>query len=319
LFKAAKILVSVSLLILVLSFADIGKFLEVISNLEMKWLLAGMSLGFIRIFIGIYRLRFILKNYFDELEYKRVAVVTFIASFYNLFLPTALGGDVPKVFLLSKRLGKKTNVAACVIIERYFGFFTLSLLSLTSLFFSPQMISLNKHLTTSIFLISLFFLVSLSIFLFDIHKIIKYFESKIRFKSIKFLLNATIKISRQIKKLSFKKIIAIFFLSLIYQYMGIVSIYFFGLSADTSVSFSFYLLAIPLIWFITMIPATISGFGLREGAFIYIFSIVGMSLEKALLLNILFIFVNFLVGITGGILNIFESAKHNYKMETKNG
>ena len=58
----------------------------------------------------------------------------------------------------------------------------------------------------------------------------------------------------------------------------------------------------PLIWVIVTVPVSISGLGLREGAFAFFFTQVGVSSADAVAMSLLYYFYNVIVGGLGGIL-----------------
>ena len=63
---------------------------------------------------------------------------------------------------------------------------------------------------------------------------------------------------------------------------------------------------LPIIWLITMVPITINGLGLREGAFIFLFTEIGMAKEMAMAISILFLLQTIIQGIIGGLFFLFE-------------
>ena len=76
-------------------------------------------------------------------------------------------------------------------------------------------------------------------------------------------------------------------LSLLYQVSIILSNYgaASGLGLDVPVTAFFFL--IPVTTLITMIPISLNGFGLREGAYVFAFSSIGISAEAALALSVI--------------------------------
>jgi hypothetical protein len=64
---------------------------------------------------------------------------------------------------------------------------------------------------------------------------------------------------------------------------------------------------VPLINILIMLPVSIGGIGLQEGAFIYFFSRVGITAQEALTVALLFRGITILVSLPGGILYITEA------------
>jgi len=72
---------------------------------------------------------------------------------------------------------------------------------------------------------------------------------------------------------------------------------------------------IPLITIISLIPVTINGLGLRESAYVFLFSFYGIAREEALSLSLLFFATSVIASLVGGILFIFIR-RQNYKEKT---
>ena len=104
-----------------------------------------------------------------------------------------------------------------------------------------------------------------------------------------------------------KKILLItYIISIIYQIAMIIMVYLLALSIDIDISFSYYLIFLPLIWLIIMIPISISGIGVREGAFVYFFTQIDVPKENSLLLSLLFFSQTIIVGLVGGFVYLIR-------------
>lgn len=304
--KVLQILFSLVLLTIVFYFIDFNKFVRIIPSLKLDFLLSGLLLGLFRTFIGTFRLANILEKYFNKREFIKITEDSFIAGFYNLFLPTALGGDIPKILLISKYMDDKKKVAAAVVADRYIGFLSLSILALSALIIAGGKTSLYSGLTNMVIVVLIFFILIFLIFFLFSHKLIL-FTKKLRFSFIRRIIIVTDSFFRELKVLRFRDALIPFVLSFVFQFLGIFMIYLFGLSAGIKTDLIYYLITIPLIWIIIMIPASISGLGLRESAFVYFFSLNGVSNEKALMLSLLFLFQNYFIGLIGGIIQLYRS------------
>lgn len=73
-----------------------------------------------------------------------------------------------------------------------------------------------------------------------------------------------------------------------------------GLGLSLTVGQAFVL--VPLAMFVTLIPVSIAGWGVREGALAAGFSLVGIPLEAAVVVSVLFGFAVILQGLPGGAL-----------------
>ena len=91
-------------------------------------------------------------------------------------------------------------------------------------------------------------------------------------------------------------------ISLLYQFVGNVSTFFISQSLGFRVPFVYFLIVMPIIWVIMMVPISISGLGVREGAFVLFFTQQGVSTENALLLSLLFFALTVVLALVGGVI-----------------
>jgi uncharacterized membrane protein YbhN (UPF0104 family) len=70
-------------------------------------------------------------------------------------------------------------------------------------------------------------------------------------------------------------------------------------------------LIVPMIHVIGIIPVAINGIGLREGAFVYFFTQMGISLSQAFALSLLFRLGSLIPSLVGGYFCML--GKVNYK------
>lgn len=62
-----------------------------------------------------------------------------------------------------------------------------------------------------------------------------------------------------------------------------------------------------LVLLLQVMPVSIAGIGIREGAYAYLFALCGLPSEKGVLIGILFFTQMLIVALIGGILEIIEN------------
>jgi len=78
-------------------------------------------------------------------------------------------------------------------------------------------------------------------------------------------------------------------------------------SIGVEISPLYFFIFMPIIWIIMTIPISVSGLGVREGAFIFFFSQVGVTNSDAIAISLLYYSYNVIVGIIGGLLLLYTS------------
>src|SRR3970040_3035733 len=91
-----------------------------------------------------------------------------------------------------------------------------------------------------------------------------------------------------------------FGVSFIIQFMSITIFYLISKGLDMTVSIGYFFLFVPIAVTISMIPISLSGLGLREGAFVYLFTKVGATDAQALTVSLVYFAAMVLLGLIGG-------------------
>ncbi|MBI4200852.1 MAG: flippase-like domain-containing protein, partial [Chloroflexi bacterium] len=93
----------------------------------------------------------------------------------------------------------------------------------------------------------------------------------------------------------------VLFYSIVFHLMVVLINYFIFLALGLNVPFVYCLLFIPIISAIQLLPISISGFGVREGAYVYFFGGVGLSSVEAIASSLVFWALVALVSLAGGL------------------
>ena len=95
------------------------------------------------------------------------------------------------------------------------------------------------------------------------------------------------------------------------QLTNIFSIYVLSRGLGFEVSYFYFLIFIPLIYVIQMVPISISGIGVRENSFVFFFSLVEVEPAKALTLSLVYFSIFIILGMLGGVVTMFS--KFNFR------
>jgi len=106
-------------------------------------------------------------------------------------------------------------------------------------------------------------------------------------------------------------------LSILFQLAMIIVYYLLSLSINLRIPFQFFLLFMPLVWILSLIPLSLNGLGIREGAFIYLFSLLGFPTEQLSFVSVLGVSLLIIQGLIGGIFVLFEKGDRNLLKEIK--
>jgi hypothetical protein len=94
-------------------------------------------------------------------------------------------------------------------------------------------------------------------------------------------------------------------LSFFYQSLGIVIIFILGRALGIELAIWHYFIYIPLITTITVLPISLAGIGIREGAFVFFFAQAGVAQAQALSLSLLLFTQTVILALLGGVWYLF--------------
>ena len=231
----------------------------------------------------------------------------FIGFFFNMFLPTVVGGDIARGYYLYRHSDGDETTVSTISVERAFGILAMMFLSLISVVTAMTTGANVIDNKTIQFVFVIFSAGILGSLLFFYEKTGLIIERCIPSSMItKF--RRPIHVIRNI--FSFRKtpkvLLYVFFLSLLFQFLSILSTYLISISLGETTPFIYFLILLPIIWLITMVPVSINGLGLREGAFVFLFSSAGMPRETAMAISLHWLAQTLILGLAGGVLFLFE-------------
>lgn len=101
--------------------------------------------------------------------------------------------------------------------------------------------------------------------------------------------------------------------SVMFQMVVVLINYYLLKAMDiTLISLWHCTLMIPIISAVSMLPVSINGLGVREGAYVLLFGKLGLSAAQALTLSLSFFIIVTIVSLLGGVFFVMEREKQQY-------
>ena len=85
--------------------------------------------------------------------------------------------------------------------------------------------------------------------------------------------------------------------------------YLIALSLGVQVSIWYFLLFVPIISFLLVLPVSLSGWGVREGGYVYLFAQAGVAAPLALTMSLLVQSFQLALGLIGAVIYIGEGMR----------
>jgi uncharacterized protein (TIRG00374 family) len=263
----------------------------------------GFLFSFLGYFLGFLRWQMLLMAAGISISLKRLICSFSGGVFFSIFLPSTIGGDLVRAADLVEHTKKAKEVIATVFLDRLSGYIGLVFLILVALLLGRGL-ALDKVVFTSVsVIILLLVIVLLVLFNNNIYSRITKFLSSPGSEKIKVAIknmHQEIHVFRNHKRL----IILNLFTSFIIQLVAPISVYFIGLSLGIKINFIYFVIFLPIIGAITLLPIAIGGLGLREGLFVVYFAKAGVIKQLALAMSLLSFACVIFYGAIGGFVYV---------------
>ena len=225
----------------------------------------------------------------------------FKGSLFNQILPTSIGGDAYRIAEVSAHGGLVKEAFYGVFIDRIVGLVGLLLLNLFANSFEFNLMPYEVFMTINIILITALFglFVLMAIHKFHYFKRYKltrlFYELSERFR---FIYKTPKRISQQLG------------LSILIHLLSMVAIFGIGHSLGINEPLITYLVVIPPAILLTILPISFAGWGIREGALIALFMMIGVDEHLVLAMSLLYGIILILSALPG--LFFYLTSQHKY-------
>lgn len=283
-----RITVSFGLIIFFIHTANLDRLFDIFKSISFNyWLYSYLSVLILQI-ISTFRWQILCNALGFKLSWREYFFLYFVGMFFNLFLPTAIGGDVVKAIYLSKENQGKLKAVYSILADRGLGLGGMFILGGIAYAFDTSIINYPLNVITIILtlgtILGLIIAPKIINFVFLLSPKIRdnFYFIKIYWERPKVLIYATI-------------------LSIIIQIFANLSVWFISAGMNLNLSFSYYCVIYPLVCVITLLPISLSGIGVREGSFVYFLGLNNIPTEKALIISFGSFLMQALVCLIGGI------------------
>lgn len=227
-----------------------------------------------------------------------------VGSFYSLFFPTSVAGDLLKWMIVDEKYPdlSKSRLVGSVILDRFIGMSMFIFVGFIMLVFG----GIDKSLVPfwiwlvflGIFLGCLLFYVGL--YFFDLSKN-KLWQTKFlkKFKDVAELIN------RENRKQILKAVA----ISLMSEILWICQMWFISWYFGTGLTIVSIFVFIPIISMILSLPISFAGFGAREQLYVLFFGAMATSIESILLTSAYSGVLGILVALIGGLFSLTPDFK----------
>lgn len=280
---------------------DISSVWQTILNANIKLLFAAFIMQILSQTVAAYRWSLIMSALKFKHPFSFYFKSYFKGSLFNQVLPTSIGGDAYRIAEVSANGGLMKEAFYGIFIDRIVGLLGLLLINLVANILLPNLLPEKIFMSINIIimmaLFGFFVLMAIHKFsIFDRYKITRlFYQLSERFR---FIYKTPKRISQQLG------------LSVIIHLLSMIAIFGIGHSVGINEPLTIYLVIIPPAILLTILPISFAGWGIREGAMIALFMLIGIDQNLVLAMSLIYGIILIISALPG--LVFYLTSKHKY-------
>lgn len=301
-----KLFIGLSLIFFIFSRIEWYEFINTIKRINPVYIYISTILFFFPgIWLSVLKWKKLLLIHNIDLPFKQLYLYYLMGTFFNNFLPSAIGGDIIRVFYLKRATNKFAEITSSIIMERLTGLLALIFIFAFSVILNLSFIYQIPYINYII--ISIVFTLTIMFFLLNnggINKIIS------KFKFLTPLIKKIIELSEALFNYRYHKkvLVLTFIISIIFVLFGVFATYIYFLAIGIKIPILRLILIYTIIQLIGILPISINSLGVSEGAFIILYGLIGISSVDSLTVALLGRILMMVVSLSGGVVYIFRNS-----------
>jgi uncharacterized membrane protein YbhN (UPF0104 family) len=259
------------------------------------WLVGGLALYAVAVVLSTVRWAQVLHALDIPSDLPPLVSHTLAGMFVSNFLPSTVGGDVLRVTRLAAVNGQRHTSVASVVVERLTGFFVLPFISLVALVGNPTLMHFGQasRLTLALALGTLAALVAILVLVAS-PRVGERFAGR---SWLGFVSAVHLGLARMRRDPS--SALGVLVSALAYQLCMVAAAWMAGHAMGIQVGWSAMMAFIPIVAIAQVLPISVSGLGLREGALVILLVPLGVSSGQAVAVGLLLYGMNMVVSLLG--------------------
>lgn len=279
-----------------------------LGDIKWGWVAAFWGFLLVNTALSTWKWRFLLIADGIRVRFSSLFASYWIGSFFNVFLPSTIGGDAYRIADIGRRSTSTARTAASVMVDRLLGFLALAFYGLFLYPFFKRTYDADPRL----FMLpaaALFVLILTGLVLWEgewLRRVIRLLPTVAGNRAegvLDSILNSVRVYGRRRRTAVY-----VFLLSLLFQFFAITAVYCLGKSVGINLPLYAYGFFIPFISLMEMIPVSIFGIGLRDVGYVWFMLSVGHTRADAATFSVLYVAATVVYIAIGGLMFLLRSS-----------
>lgn len=281
-----------------------SKLLDVLAGFRPEYLAVLLLLQVLLNGVSSLKWQLFLRDRGVEVSYGQLFRLYLIGRFFNNFLPSMVGGDITRAYMLGRKIKSQAASTASVTMERATGLIALTFLAVVFAAMNPEPF-FNKIVLITIS--AAVIVCSGAVLLFSSRRVAAGFESALRRRNGKI----SRKLLRFVEELGMyrgrRRVMWISFAqSCLFQFLAGLNVYFACLSIAFRPDLLDVLVVTPAILILAMIPISPNNVGWWEWCFSVLLIDAGATTAEGVAVALTLRAVGMITSLVGGALLLFE-------------
>jgi glycosyltransferase 2 family protein len=301
-----KLLVSAGLLAFFFTRIHFEHFLSTLAGADFTYVALGLIVYFATQLGSALRWTVLARPLGFETRYRDLSFYYLIGMFFNLFAPSTVGGDVTRVYYLA-RDGEKEHekgwvtstvpAAVSVFMDRALGMAVLVWLGAVGLVLFPDY-AVPSAIRSLTFVLAL--ALAGGAVLMPLLRAVLPDDGHPMVVKLRLAMRAYHAHWGVIPQ----AILLSFVLHLVQAWMHLL----LGRALQINVPFSFCIILYPLVGTFAALPISLNGIGLREGGYLFLLGVIGVTAEKSIAFGLLLFLIVIVDSLIGGLLFLLKQS-----------
>ena len=298
-----KIAVSTALIWILISRIDVTKLWAIARTATISWLAAALMVYLAMVLVSAWRWGLLLKAQGIALRFRSLTSSFLVATFFNNFLPSNIGGDVVRVADTAPAAGSKTLAATIVLIDRGIGLLGLILVAAIGATAGPRLMEAGPGIGAP--MLWLVFAAALMVAIPGVlmPRALPRLLRPLRALHQDWVEERLARLGGALERFRGAPgaLLACFAAAVAVQ-AALVGFYAaIAQSMQIPIGLAELALLVPISFVVQMLPVSVNGFGVREATFGFYFTQLGLPLESALLVSFMGAALMMAFSLSGGV------------------
>jgi len=311
--------ISIFLLAWLVKSIDWRNCIQIAARADLMMMVLAVGLLTLERVLSVVKWLLFLKVKGSTVSFWRLFIINYVGGFWGLILPSSVSADIVRGFYLSRATSDLKLTVTSMAADRFISGVSLVCVACLGGWFAGYHPGF-EHLRVLTLVLALG--TAITVFILFQRSFLRWLDRRIiqKFNDWKIIQTARKWIVSCLEYQQYPGLLLkAFFLSLMVQTVRVLIFYVVALGFGLHAPIMYYIIFIPLIMVLIMLPISLNGIGVREVSFVSFFSMAGMPESGAFVVSFTVSVLTTLTTAVGGLIYMFDRNPPIAKATDKTG